>query len=303
MLLWDIQVESPALGPPMILLWLLCVGVTGQDPCSSPGEFPSPKLSLSSTSAWMGGSVLAECSLLPLIAATLVIFCQDGKQISNQSVIPGQSLYQYHISVQRSAQFRCMYQYRNNQNHVGNSLLSQPRTLHVTGKNVPSSTTEHSSSGSSEKKPTSPNGLLQPDSNRTLSPTMAVPQTDLQPHSQPPDIAASTTVTLDLCSKLEEKDRQRELWGLAAIGGVMGLSILCLVPLICLLKKVTVKRSDPREELPNRSTENTPTEEQIHYAAISEFGAARHPQVRETEVTTYAVIGKACDVSIECSSI
>ncbi|CAM5130511.1 unnamed protein product [Natator depressus] len=51
---------------------------------------------------------------------------------------------------------------------------------------------------------------------------------------------------------------------LEAIGGIAGLSVLCLAPLIYLLvKKVSAKQRCPRKQLPNRSTENTPTDEQI----------------------------------------
>ncbi|CAM5173109.1 unnamed protein product [Eretmochelys imbricata] len=45
--------------------------------------------------------------------------------------MPGRSLYQHDISVQSSGQFRCMYQYRNDQNQVKNSRLSLPRTLNI----------------------------------------------------------------------------------------------------------------------------------------------------------------------------
>ncbi|CAM4620976.1 unnamed protein product [Lepidochelys kempii] len=129
------------------------------------GDFPSPTLSLSTSSA------------------------QDGKEISSQLTTPGQS-YQYKISVWHSGQFRCMYQYRINQNQVNNSRLSLLRTLNVT--DVHSSDADHSNSGSSEKK--------------------SIPD---------------------------------------------------------------AKRRRPREQLPNHSTENTPMEEQIQYATISEFGTAR----------------------------
>nr|XP_042703509.1 uncharacterized protein LOC122173315 [Chrysemys picta bellii] len=239
MLLWDIQAESPALDPSMILLWLLCAGVTGQEPCSSPGDFPSPTLFLSTSSAQVGDSVLAQCSLRPNSLAALVIFCQDSKEISSQLTTPGQSLYQYKISVRSSGQFRCMYQYRINQNHVNNSRLSLPRTLNVTDRSVHSGDAVHSNSGSSEKKSIPDGGRLGPE----------------------------------------------------AIGGITGLSVLCLAPLIYLLVK-KAKRRCPREQLPNCSTENTPTEEQIQYAAIREFGAARLPRVQENKTSTYAIVGK-----------
>ncbi|CAM5130451.1 unnamed protein product [Natator depressus] len=61
------------------------------------------------------------------------------------------------------------------------------------------------------------------------------------------------------------------------------------------------------EQLPKHSTENTPTEERIQCedlffplttcvwnAAISEFGPARLPRVKENKTSTYAVIGKVC---------
>ncbi|XP_034613391.1 uncharacterized protein LOC117870359 isoform X2 [Trachemys scripta elegans] len=147
----------------MILLWLLCAGVTGQEPCSSPGDFPSPTLSLSTSSAQVGDSVLAQCSLRPNSLAALVIFCQDGKEISSQLTTPGQSLYQYKISVRSSGQFRCMYQYRINQNHVNNSRLSLPRTLNVTDRSVHSGDADHSNSGSSEKKSIPDGGRLGPE--------------------------------------------------------------------------------------------------------------------------------------------
>ncbi|CAM4702417.1 unnamed protein product [Caretta caretta] len=192
----------------MILLWLLC-------------DFPSPKLSLSTSSAQVGDSVLAQCHLHLNSLAALVIFCQDGKEISSQKVMPGWS---HDISVQSSGQFRCMYQYRSDQNQVKNSHLSLPQTLNVPDRSVHSSDTDHSNSSSSEKKSVPDGGRLGPE----------------------------------------------------AIWGITGLSVLCLVPLIYLLvKKVASKRRCPREQLPNRSTENTPTDEQIHYAAIGQFGAAR----------------------------
>ncbi|XP_043357235.1 uncharacterized protein LOC122457267 isoform X4 [Dermochelys coriacea] len=207
MLLRDIQAESPALDHPMILLWLLC-------------DFPSPKLSLSTSSAQVGDSVSAQCHLRLNSLAALVIFCQDGKEISRQKAMPGRSLYRHDISVWSSSQFRCMYQYKNDQNQVKNSRLSLPRTLNV------------------------PGGRL----------------------------------------------------GLEAILGITGLSVLCLAPLIYLLvKKVASKRRCPREQLPNRSTENMPTDEQIHYAAIGQFGATRLPRVQENETATYAAVGKVRD--------
>ncbi|KAH1180721.1 hypothetical protein KIL84_001655, partial [Mauremys mutica] len=116
------------------------------------GDFPSPTLSLSTSSAQVGDSVSAQCSLRPNSLAALVIFCQDGKEISSQLTTPGQSLYQYKISVQNSGQFRFMYQYRINQNQVNNSRLSLPWTLNVTDRSVHSGDADHSSSGSSEKK-------------------------------------------------------------------------------------------------------------------------------------------------------
>ncbi|CAM4620715.1 unnamed protein product [Lepidochelys kempii] len=123
MLLWDIQAESPALDHPMILLWLLC-------------DFPSPKLSLSTSSAQVGDCISAQCHLRLKTLAALVIFCQDGKEISSQKVMPGQSLYQHDISVQSSGQFRCMYQYRNDQNQVKNSRLSLLQTLNIPGQKL-----------------------------------------------------------------------------------------------------------------------------------------------------------------------
>ncbi|CAM5122608.1 unnamed protein product [Natator depressus] len=231
MLLWDIQAESPALDHPMILLWLLC-------------DFPSPKLSLSTSSAQVGDSISAQCHLRLNTLAALVIFCQDGKEISSQKVMPGRSLYRHDISVRSSGQFRCMYQYRSDQNQVKNSRLSLPQTLNVPDRSVHSSNTDHSNSSNSEKKSVPDGGRL----------------------------------------------------GLEAIWGITGLSVLCLAPLIYLLvKKVASKRRCPREQLPNRSTENTPTDEQIHYAAIGQFGAARLPRVQENETATYAVVGKVRD--------
>ncbi|CAM4671662.1 unnamed protein product [Lepidochelys olivacea] len=186
------QVANSDLSAPLQLK-VIGAGVTGQEPCSSPGDFPSPTLSLSTSSAQVGDSVLAQCSLHPNSLAALVIFFQDGKEISSQLTTPGQS-YQYKISVWHSGQFRCMYQYRINQNQVNNSRLSLLRTLNVTERSVHSSDADHSNSGSSEKK-----------------------------------------------SITDEK----------------------------------AKRRRPREQLPNHSTENTPMEEQIQYATISEFGTAR----------------------------
>ncbi|CAM5130391.1 unnamed protein product [Natator depressus] len=115
-------------------------GVTGQEPCSSPGDFPSPKLSLSTSSAQVGDSISAQCHLRLKTLAALVIFCQDGKEISSQKVMPGRSLYRHDISVRSSGQFRCMYQYRNDQNQVKNSRLSLPQTLNVPGQKLIPST-------------------------------------------------------------------------------------------------------------------------------------------------------------------
>ncbi|CAM4691205.1 unnamed protein product [Caretta caretta] len=120
----------------MTLLWLLCAGVTGQEPCSSPGDFPSPKLSLSTSSAQVGDCISAQCHLRLKTLAALAIFCQDGKEISSQKVMPGWSLYQHDISVQSSGQFRCMYQYRNDQNQVKNSRLSLLQTLNIPGQKL-----------------------------------------------------------------------------------------------------------------------------------------------------------------------
>ncbi|KAM9113324.1 uncharacterized protein ACDP82_020067 isoform 2-T2 [Pangshura tecta] len=215
----------------MILLWLLC-------------DFPSPKLSLSYSSAQVGDSISAQCSLPPNTLATLVVFCQDGKEISIQKATLGRLLYQHDISVRSSSQFRCMYQYRNDQNQVYNSRLSLPQTLNVPDRNVHSSDTDHTNSDSSEKK------------------------------------------SIPYGWRLGEE----ATWGIA------GLSVLCLAPLIYLLvKKVASKRRCPREQLPTRSTENTLTDEQIHYAAISEFGAAMIPRVQENETVTYATVGKVRD--------
>ncbi|CAM5122722.1 unnamed protein product [Natator depressus] len=61
---------------------------------------------------------------------------------------------------------------------------------------------------------------------------------------------------------------------LEAIGGIAGLSVLCLAPLIYLLvKKVSAKQRCPRKQLPNRSTENTPTDEQILFRSGRRAGA------------------------------
>ncbi|KAH1181105.1 hypothetical protein KIL84_002039 [Mauremys mutica] len=263
----------------MILLWLFCAGVTGQEPCSSPGDFPSPKLFLNTSSAQVGDSVSAQCSIRPYIVAALVIFCQDGKEISSQEVMRGQLLYQHDISVRSSGQFRCMYQYRNKQNQVKNSHLSLPWTLDVPG-------------------------LLQPHSSPDPRPTMAVfltiPQTHLWPHSRPgpnswpPITAHRPTVTPG--SWFPGVYGPGGRLGPEAIWGIAGLSVLCLAPLIYLLvKKVASKQRCPSEPFPNHSTENTPTEEQIQYAAIREFGAATIPREQENETVIYAIVEKVRD--------
>ncbi|CAM5172911.1 unnamed protein product [Eretmochelys imbricata] len=118
----------------------MSAGVTGQEPCSSPGDFPSPKLSLSTSSAQVGDCISAQCHLRLKTLAALVIFCQDGKEISSQKVMPGRSLYQHDISVQSSGEFRCMYQYRNDQNQVKNSRLSLLQTLNIPGQKLIPST-------------------------------------------------------------------------------------------------------------------------------------------------------------------
>ncbi|CAM5172937.1 unnamed protein product [Eretmochelys imbricata] len=103
-------------------------------------DFPSPKLSLSTSSAQVGDCISAQCHLRLKTLAALVIFCQDGKEISSQKVMPGRSLYQHDISVQSSGEFRCMYQYRNDQNQVKNSRLSLLQTLNIPGQKLIPST-------------------------------------------------------------------------------------------------------------------------------------------------------------------
>ncbi|KAM9113323.1 uncharacterized protein ACDP82_020067 isoform 1-T1 [Pangshura tecta] len=252
----------------MILLWLLCAGVTGQEFCSSPGDLPAPKLFLNMTSAQEGDLVLVRCAHLPNSLVTKVIFCKDGVAFSSQKLKLEQisSTLLLITSMKSAGRYSCGYQHKDEKNQVSSSNHSAPVQLTVTDRKAP------------------PDG-----SSVTDRPENTLPHKDRNVHSSDTDHTNSDS---------SEKKSIPYGWRLGeeATWGIAGLSVLCLAPLIYLLvKKVASKRRCPREQLPTRSTENTLTDEQIHYAAISEFGAAMIPRVQENETVTYATVGKVRD--------
>ncbi|KAH1181041.1 hypothetical protein KIL84_001975, partial [Mauremys mutica] len=124
---------------PMILLWLLCAGVTSQDFCSSPGDLPAPRLFLNTTSALEGVPVSARCADLPNALVTKVIFCKDGVELSSQRFEPGQvsSTLLLNTSMMSAGHYSCGYQHRDEKNQVANSNLSAPLQLKVTDRKAP----------------------------------------------------------------------------------------------------------------------------------------------------------------------
>nr|XP_025045016.1 uncharacterized protein LOC112547325 isoform X2 [Pelodiscus sinensis] len=78
-----------------------------------------------------------------------------------------------------------------------------------------------------------------------------------------------------------------------AVGVAVG-SCLILAPVAyILLKKFAPKQRSKREPGVSHRTENAGTDDQIQYATIGAFGAARIPRAQEGVTATYAVIGKA----------
>ncbi|KAG6924614.1 hypothetical protein G0U57_016906, partial [Chelydra serpentina] len=90
-----------------------------------------------------------------------------------------------------------------------------------------------------------------------------------------------------------EKNPPQEGLKLEIVLGIIAGFFLILAPVIYLLvKKVAPDQSLEREQGLSSSTENMGTDDLIHYASISQFGASRLPQVQENETSTYAIIGK-----------
>ncbi|XP_065427650.1 uncharacterized protein LOC135976357 [Chrysemys picta bellii] len=123
----------------MILLWLLCAGVTGQDFCSSPGDLSAPRLFLNTTSALKGDPVLARCADLPNSLVTKVIFCKDGVELSSQKFEPGQVSYTLllNTSMMSAGRYSCGYQHKDEKNQVANSNHSALLQLKVTDRKAP----------------------------------------------------------------------------------------------------------------------------------------------------------------------
>ncbi|EMP27469.1 hypothetical protein UY3_15441 [Chelonia mydas] len=194
---------------------------------------------------------------------TRVIFCKDGKEMLMLPKDRNKFIFEsaQPVSPESAGEYSFRYQHKDDRNQE-TSLLSACRYLSAPAYSVAGSSGNISCGYMSRN-----------DNNQVLKSLLSVARylkvTDRSVHFCDPDHSNSGS-----CEKKSIPDGGR--LRLEAIGGIAGLSVLCLAPLIYLLvKKVSAKQRCPRKQLPNRSTENTPTDEQILYANIGEFGTAR----------------------------
>ncbi|XP_058039183.1 uncharacterized protein LOC131198493 isoform X1 [Ahaetulla prasina] len=112
-------------------LYLLCIHFTKQDSCSAPGNLTAPQMFLNTSSSDEGDVVLVKCKLLPISKFSRVILCKDGKEMKIEKQIDSIFAYNfyYKISEHGAGQISCMFQFKDTNNQVRNSGLSNIKVL------------------------------------------------------------------------------------------------------------------------------------------------------------------------------
>ncbi|KAM6449023.1 uncharacterized protein PHA67_016552 [Liasis olivaceus] len=110
-------------------LCLLSIHLTRQETCNAPGSLTSPQLFLRSLS---NDEVFVNCLIPQHSQFSRVIFCKDGKEMETKEQEDNTFSYTFHykISQDGAGQISCMFQFKDTENQVKNSGLSNSNFFH-----------------------------------------------------------------------------------------------------------------------------------------------------------------------------
>ncbi|KAM6451988.1 uncharacterized protein PHA67_018534 [Liasis olivaceus] len=112
-------------------LCLFCFHLTSQDSCGAPGNLTAPQMFLNSSSNDEGDIIWVKCLIPPDSRFSWVILCKDGKEMKIQEQEDSIFAYNfnYEISEEGAGQISCMFQFRDTDNQVKNSGLSNAKVF------------------------------------------------------------------------------------------------------------------------------------------------------------------------------